>query len=631
MVQMRRLFRVRGIESLRINMLEPQMSPSALTSLPFSIYSLHAAYAQGTTAQSVLSEVLRRIEALDDPGIFIHLATADALNAAAFALGPFDPVAKPLWGIPFAVKDNIDVAGMPTSAACPDFIYQATTDAFAVAQLKAAGAIPVGKTNLDQFATGLVGVRTPYPVPRNAIDPAIVPGGSSSGSSVIVSYGAVTFSLGTDTAGSGRVPAALNNIVGLKPSLGMISNSGVIPACRTLDTISVFALTVADAFKAFTGMVAYDAADAFSRLAPTPALRVVPKNTKIAVPNCASRIFNGDDAQAQSFDHSLDRLASLGAEIVEIDFQPFYDVAALLYHGPWVAERYAAIRTVYETQLESLHPVTRMIVGGAEKFSAADTFEAMYQLADLRRMLEPVIASVDMLCVPSIPTFYNLNDLDSDPVGPNTQLGAYTNFVNLLDMCGITVPTQPRQDGRPGSVTLLARWGADGEVASLADALHRAEDPLLGATGLALASIPAEPLCTDPSSDEIAVALVGAHMQGLPLNHQIVGRGGRFLYAADTAADYRIYSLAAGPPERPGLVRQTDGSGAAIALEVWAMPQAAFGAFMLEIPQPLGIGTINLSNGLQVKGFLCEPAGLEGADDITQFGGWRGYLAREAV
>ena len=596
----------------------------ALQSLPFDKASLHAAYAAGLSIEDMLTETLRRIDAVRDPGIFLHLAPMGALLAAAAEIGPFDPIRKPLWGLPFAVKDNIDVRGMPTTAACPDFAYEPDADAFAVRRLRDAGAIPVGKTNLDQFATGLVGVRTPYPVPLNAIDPAIVPGGSSSGSGVIVAHGAVAFSLGTDTAGSGRVPAALNNIVGLKPSLGLISATGVVPACRTLDTISVFALTVGDAFAAMQAMAGHDPADAYSRSGANPQAWPLPKRFKIGVPDDATLTFDGDAVQEASYRQSLRKLEALGGEIVAIDFAPFQAVASLLYHGPWVAERYAAIRQQIEARPETLHPVTAKIIGSAAGFSAADAFDALYKLADLRRQLEPTIASVDLMCVPSIPTFYSVADLAADPVEPNTRLGTYTNFVNLLQMCGLAVPTRARSDGRPGSVTLLAAADRDGLLAAVGARLHAAEAPTLGATGWALP--PADGPAPDVGPEEIAVALVGAHMQGLPLNSQVSGRGGRLLFEGETAPIYRLYSLAGGPPKRPGLVRQ-DAGGAAIALEVWAMPRTAFGDFMTEIPPPLGIGTVDLAGGRQVKGFLCEPAGLVGAEEITGFGGWRAFLA----
>lgn len=600
------------------------MTEPDLSALSFDIAALHAAYAAGLSPAAVIAECWRRIAAADDPAIFITLRPQTDCAAEAQGLPPFDPVAFPLWGVPFAVKDNIDVGGLPTTAACPAFAYDAQQDAFVVARLRAAGAIPVGKTNLDQFATGLVGVRSPYGVPRNAIDPAIVPGGSSSGSAVAVARGIVSFALGTDTAGSGRVPAALNNIVGLKPSLGALSATGVVPACRTLDTISVFALTVPDAWAAFRAACAPDAADAYSRPLPAPPLAGPPPVLTVAVPDAASREFFGDAAQEASFAATLDRLAALGARIVPIDFAPFFDVARMLYEGAWVAERMTVVEDLMRRDPAALHPVTARIIGAADALSAADAFRGIYRLADLRRRAEALMQSADLLCVPSIPTFYSLDDLAADPVGPNSRLGTYTNFVNLMDLCGIAVPTGPRGDGRPGGVTLLARAGQDALAAALGAALHGQAAPQMGATGHPLpdAPLPRATLCPG----ETALALVGAHMSGLPLNHQVTSLGGRFLEATATAPDYRLHALAGGPPARPGLVRVHEG-GAPIAVEVWAIPTAAVGALLAQVPAPLGFGRVRLADGRLVTGFLAEAAGLVGAQDITAHGGWRAYLA----
>jgi len=596
--------------------------------LSFDIAALHAAYAGGLSPEAVIAEACRRIAAAADPAIFITLRPEAEALAEASALPPFDPEAFPLWGVPFAVKDNIDVAGLPTTAACPAYAHVPDRDAFVVARLRAAGAIPLGKTNLDQFATGLVGVRSPYGVPRNAIDPEIVPGGSSSGSAVAVARGIVSFALGTDTAGSGRVPAALNNIVGLKPTVGALSATGVVPACRTLDTISVFALTVPDAWAAYGAACAYDGEDAYSRRIPAPPLAAPPPVLTIAVPDGPSREFFGDMAQAASFEAALSRLAALGAKVVEIDFAPFFDVARMLYEGAWVAERMTVVEDLMRREPSALHPVTARIIGAADGLSAADAFRGIYRLAELRRKAEALMAGADLLCVPSIPTFYGLADLEADPVGPNSRLGTYTNFVNLMDLCGIAVPTGPRSDGRPGSVTLLARAGQDALAATLGQVLHAAAAPELGATGFRLPR-PASP---DPAPlpGETAIALVGAHMSGLPLNGQITAIGGRFLEAAATSPDYRLYALAGGPPARPGLLRTGDG-GASIALEIWAVRTEGLGSLLAQIPAPLGLGRVRLSDGRQVTGFLVEKAGLEGARDITAHGGWRAFLAEAAT
>lgn len=594
---------------------------------PFDIASLHQAYADGMSPVAVIDECFRRIDAVGDPGIFLHLMDKDQVRAEASKLRSFDPENKPLWGIPFAIKDNIDAAGTPTTAACPAFAYDADVDAFAVKCLRDAGALLIGKANLDQFATGLVGVRTPYAVPKNAVDPAIVPGGSSSGSAVAVAHGIVSFALGTDTAGSGRVPAALNNIVGLKPSLGAISNTGLVPACQTLDTISVFALTVDDAYRAFRAAARYDAADPYARNFTMPAMGAVAPKFRVGVPDAASLEFFGDQVQAQSFAAALTEIAALGGEVIEIDFKPFFDVAQMLYSGVWVAERYAVIEDLLQRDPEAVHPVTREVVKVAEQFNAVDTFRSFYKLQSLKRQIEPILSALDMLCVPTIPTFYTVVDLEADPIGPNSRFGTYTNFVNLLDMSGIAVPVKKRSDGRPGSITLLAKAGQDAAIAAVAGALHKRSGETLGATGWPLPA--SKPVTASADSGEIALAVVGAHMSGLPLNHELTRLGGRFLRAARTSDRYRLYSLPGGPPVRPGLV-QTE-TGAAIDIEIWALPIDKFGEFIQGVPRPLGIGTLVLEDMSEVKGFLCKALAVSNAEDVTHFGGWRAYLNQQSL
>ena len=589
---------------------------------PFDIKSLLIAYADGLDPSHVVEEVYRRIQAADDPGIFIHLFDKAAALSEVGALYPFDLDAKPLWGIPFVIKDNIDVGGAPTTAGCPEFLYKAEQDAFVVKCLRDAGAILIGKTNLDQFATGLVGVRTPYSPPKNALDPQLVPGGSSSGSAVGVARGLVSFALGTDTAGSGRVPAALNGIVGLKPTLGAISNQGVVPACRTLDTVSIFALSVEDAHTVLGCAAVYDSSEPYARAVPSSVFGRTQSKFSVGVPDTNSRNFFGDAEQAASFEIALENIRALGGEIIEIDFTPFYEVAALLYEGAWVAERYAVVENLVRDTPDALHPVFHKIVKEAENFTSADVFKGLYRLQELKLTAVPLVESVDVLCVPTIPTFYTVDDLDKDPIGPNLRLGTYTNFVNLLDLCGIAVPTTPRTDGRPGSVTLLASANQDSQICALASALQHRCKPPLGATEWGLPETDLD--VPTSNSNEFLVAAVGAHMSGLPLNYQLTELGARFLQAAKTAPVYRLYSLPGGPPYRPGLIN--DETGAQIDLEIWALPKSRFGEFMQGIPHPLGIGTLALENGDLVKGFICEPRGIIGAEDITHFGGWRNYL-----
>ena len=596
-----------------------------LASLSFDLARLRAAYAGGLTAQAVIEEVYRRIEALGDPGIFITLAPKETALAAAAALPAFDPAAHPLWGVPFAVKDNIDAAGLPTTAACPDFGCVAQSDATVVARLKAAGAIVIGKTNLDQFATGLVGVRSPYPIPRNAFDPAIVPGGSSSGSAVSVAQGLVSFALGTDTAGSGRVPAALNNLVGLKPTVGALSSKGVVPACRTLDCVSIFALTTPDAHAVFSVAAGYDEADPFSRNVPVPPLGMAPPVLRLGVPRRDDLFFDGDAQAAAAFDAALELLRGMGASFVEIDLRPFLETAKLLYEGSYVAERYAAIRSFIESKPDSIHPVTLKIIGGATRFSAADAYATAYRLAELKRLTSGVWKGIDALVVPSIPRPYSVAELEADPIGPNSKLGTYTNFVNLLDLSALAVPVPFRRDTFPAGVTFIAPAGQDGALAAIGAVLHRAAGTPLGATGATLPeAVTAEPVAP---AGTIELCVVGAHLSGMPLNHELRTLGAIFLRGVATEPSYKLFALPGGPPRKPGLLRVGAGEGASILTEVYALTPEAFGRFVAAIPAPLGIGTLMLADGTRPKGFLAEPEALAQAQDVSTFGGWRAYIA----
>jgi allophanate hydrolase len=590
-----------------------------MTGIDLDIARLHKSYAAGLDPAAVIAEVHARIAAANDPGIFIALVDEAAAQAAVAALPPFDPIAMPLWGVPFAVKDNIDVFAMATTAACPDYAYVAKESAAVVQRLIDAGALLVGKTNLDQFATGLVGVRTPYPVPKNACDPALVPGGSSSGSAVAVARGIVTFALGTDTAGSGRVPAALNNIVGLKPSRGALSVRGVVPACKTLDCVSIFAATADDAWRVMQVAAVRDPADPWSRSFSFGSA-VAPPALRFGVPGRASRIFGGPEAEA-AYDAALALLPSRPAEI---DLGPFFAAAALLYEGAWVAERYAAIRDFIEAKPGALHPVTRKIIEGAKDLSAADAFGGFYRLAELANITRDVWKEIDLLVVPSIPDVCTLDEVARDPIGANSRLGTYTNFVNLLDLAAIAVPGPFRIDGRPAGVTLIAPAGRDALLAAVAEALHAGAGVPLGATGKPL-PLPPVRIAQVPDGS-VGLAVVGAHLSGMALNHDLAERSATFVKAVATEPAYRLYALPDGTPPRPGMVRVPSG-GAAIAVEVWAMTPEAFGAFIAGVPAPLGIGTVALADGTSVKGFLCEAACIEGAEDITRFGGWRAYVA----
>jgi allophanate hydrolase len=580
--------------------------------IDMTIAGLRAAYAAGTTPDAVIDAVFRRLAEIDDPGIFIAMLSREAVAAYVARLGPAGFEAKPLWGVPFAIKDNIDLAGLPTTAACPAFAYAPAESAHAVRRLIDAGAIPIGKTNLDQFATGLVGVRTPWSIPRNAADPALVPGGSSSGSAVAVAHGIVAFALGTDTAGSGRVPAALNGIVGLKPTLGAVSTRGVVPACRTLDCVSVFATSVSDAWTVYEAMAGFDAADPYSRRITVGQPGALPPVLRVGVPMPGQREFFGDTAAAAVYAAHLEAL-STHATLVEIDLEPFLRAARLLYEGPWVAERFVGLRGFMAEHADDMHPVTRAITRGGEAPSAADAFAAMYELAALRRATERTWAAVDALCVPSIPAVYTVEEVLADPVVLNSRLGIYTNFVNLLDLCALAVPGTPRSDGRPAGVTLIAPAGRDGLIAGLGAAFTGAVLP------------------TAAPADMIPLVVVGAHMSGLPLNSELTDAGGVFLRATETAPLYRLHALPDCAPPRPGLLRVGEATGRAVPVEVWALPAESFGRLVARIPAPLSIGTIQLADGSCAKGFLAESAGLAGAQDITALGGWRAFVAAETA
>lgn len=593
-----------------------------------TLTSLIAAHldSRQTIAQTINATYARHREH-GDAAMFITLRPEAEVLAEAAALQAEGPRGRRLWGIPVAVKDNIDVAGLPTTAACPGFAYVPTQDATAVARLKAQGALIIGKTNLDQFATGLNGTRSPYGVPRNTLRADLVPGGSSSGSASAVAAGIVPVALGTDTAGSGRVPAGLQNLVGLKPSVGLVPSIGVVPACRTLDCISVFALTVDDAWSVLDVIAGPDTTDPFSRTIPLGRPGAVAPHLRIGVPRPADLDFDGDAMAAASFAIAVERAQALGAIIVPLDMTPFYDTARLLYHGPWVAERWLAIRELYQREPEAILPVIREVIAGKPLPDAAETFAARYRLAELALAAKAVLKGADALMVPTAPRPVTLAQMAADPVGQNSMLGRYTNFVNLLDMCALAVPVSLAADGTAAGVTFIAPAGHDAALAGIGRAFHVASGLTLGATGSAMPALPQPPVVPAPGRIEIAV--VGAHLSGMPLNGELTALGATFLRATTTTADYRLFALPGGPPARPGLIRVADG-GALIALEVWAMPPEGFGRFVAGIPSPLGIGTLALADGTKVKGFLCETIATQGARDVTSFGGWRAFVAAQA-
>ncbi len=597
--------------------------------MPETIAAIVAAHSAGELSPAqTIARSFARIRDYDDPAVFISLRDEKDAVREAEELKAKDAAELPLFGVPVAVKDNIDVVGLPTTSGCPAFAYQPTHDATSVARLRAAGAIIIGKTNLDQFATGLVGVRTPYGIPKNPIRDDLIPGGSSSGSANAVAAGLVPLALGTDTAGSGRVPAMLNNIVGLKPSLGMVSTAGVVPACRTLDCVSVFSLTVDDAVTALNVMAGPDSADPFSRDRPLGEMVSFPAKLRLGVPRNGQLIFFGDKHSEAAYGEAIKRWSALGATLVEFDMEPFYEAARLLYEGPWVAERYLVMRNLLASSPDSIHPVTREIAAAGSRLTAAETFSALYRMQGLRKITERAFAAMDAIVLPTAPTVYSTAQVLANPIELNSRLGTYTNFVNLLDLCGLALPAAMRTDGIPFGITLLAPAGRDAWLAGIGRVFHADTKLAVGAKGIA--QPPLAPLPLHAGRDEISIAVVGAHLSGMALNGELKTLGGRLVASGKTAPDYELYALPTTPP-KPGMLRVDAGKGTAIELEVWALSSSAFGKFVEAIPPPLSIGTIRLADGSQVKGFIVEAAGVDGARDISSFGGWRAYMAEAAA
>ncbi|MDA7419026.1 allophanate hydrolase [Xenophilus arseniciresistens] len=561
----------------------------------------------------------------------------DGLPAAAWITrldAPLPPLAAApgapgdaLAGLRFAVKDNIDVGGLPTTAGCPAFAYVAPEDATVVQRLRAAGAALQGKTNLDQFACGLNGTRSPYGAVPNSFDAKLVSGGSSSGSAYVVATGEVDFALGTDTAGSGRVPAGLNNIVGIKPSRGLISARGLVPAAQSVDCVSIFARTVALAARVLHEAMGPDPADPYSRsLAMAPAHW--PARFRFGVPSL--REFFGD-AQAQAaWDEAIARLQGLGGTPVQIDYAPLAEAAALLYESALVAERHAAVGAFFDAHEAQVMEPVRGILAQGRRHSASEHAQALTRLRMLGQRAAAMWAQIDVLAVPTAPTHCSIADMRADPVGRNSRMGVYTNFVNLLDYAAIAVPSSLRPDGLPFGITFVGQAGSDFALAALGQRYHHASGLPLGATGQPL---PATEALPQPPADGdcVQVAVVGAHLSGMPLNSQLLERGGRLLRSTRTTADYRLHALPGTTPPKPGLVRVAAGEGAAIEVEVWSLPVGRYGSFVALIPAPLGIGTLSLADGSAVQGFLCEASALAGAQDISHHGGWRAYMAQRTA
>lgn len=571
---------------------------------------LRKRYTAGATPREVIAGIYQKIIAWNDSALFIHLPAVEELLEIARQVETM-PRDLPLWGIPFVVKDNIDVAGWPTTAACPDYSYVPADDAEVVRLLREVGAIPLGKANLDQFATGLVGTRSPYGIPRNAVAPDFLPGGSSSGSASALAAGLCAFSLGTDTAGSGRVPAAFQELIGWKPSRGLLSTRGVVPACRSLDCVSVFATSAQDAAEVLRVAGVYDPADAFSRTLVQAS--AFPESFRFGVP--ATVDFAGDPDAPGLFHDAVEKLVALGGQAIAIDLTPFTDAAKLLYEGPWVAERWAAVGEFVEAHPESIFPVTKTILSGSGTWDAAATFRAHYRLRELARQTEPVWKHVDLMLLPTTPRLYTVAENLADPIATNSILGRYTNFMNLLDLSAVAVPAGRARSGTaPWGVTLAAPAGHDLALLTLA-ATWRGETATMDY----------------PTDEKIPIAVCGAHLQGLALHGQLTDRNARLVQRTTTAPCYRLFAMPGNGtlPPRPALIHD-DSAGSAIAVEVWELDKAAFGDFVSHIPAPLGIGKVTLADGSEVPGFIAEPRARHGAEEITSFGGWRAWLARES-
>jgi allophanate hydrolase len=586
-----------------------------------NLAALRARYASRQARPSdVVAEVYDAIAAEPLNPVWISLVPRETALARALALERDSlATAKPLYGIPFAIKDNIDLAGMPTTAGCPAYAYKPEGSATVVQALLDAGAIAIGKTNLDQFATGLVGTRSPHGACASAYDSRYISGGSSSGSAVAVAKKLVSFALGTDTAGSGRVPAAFNGLIGLKPTRGVLSTYGVVPACRTLDCMSIFAGTAHDAHTVLQAARGFDALDPFSR-EQRPGEGAAPwvgGAFRFGVPAPNQMEFFGDDEAHDLYWKAVADIERLGGQKVEIDFSIFRAAADLLYSGPWVAERLAAIGPFLESNGDRMDTVVRKIIAGAAGYKATDAFQAEYRLRELRRAAEAEWERMDTLVLPTTGTIYTHEEIAADPVALNTKLGYYTNFVNLLDLAAVAAPAGLRSTRLPFGISFIGPAFTDEALLVLADAFQRSQDEVPGP--------PVELEVSPPGC--VLLAVVGAHLTGQPLNWQLTERGAVRVRTCKTARDYKLYALDCTMPPKPGLVREAGFAGPGIEVEVWAVPEDRFGGFVAAVPAPLGIGNAVLEDGRSVKCFVCEPYAVNGAAEITRFGGWRSYLS----
>ncbi|CAG8998266.1 MAG: Allophanate hydrolase [Candidatus Celerinatantimonas neptuna] len=579
-----------------------------------TIHAIHQAYLdQRITPEELLGHCLS-LAKNDTHHAWIATISDAQLKGYLEQLKSHSPADKPLYGIPFAIKDNIDLAGLETTAACPDYAYEPGQNAFVVDRLIEAGAIPIGKTNLDQFATGLVGTRSPYGACQNSFDPNYISGGSSAGSAVAVASGQVCFALGTDTAGSGRVPASFNNILGLKGSLGRISCSGVVPACKSLDCVTLFATNSDDLTRIWPIAAQFDENDPFAREQPL-AIHQPTGHFTFGVPDTKTLEFFGDHEASRLFESAIEHLKAIGGRPKPIDLTPFIDAAKLLYDGPWVAERLAGIQDFYKEHHQSCLPVIQTIIGNAARYSAVDAYQSLYQLRALKRQADRELAKVDVILTPTSGTIYTIDELNQEPIRFNSNLGFYTNFMNLLDYAAIALPAGFRskgsKQGLPFGITLFSQSFSDPVLLALA---NRWEQQL---------KLPQGAMPSPQTTIDIAVC--GAHLSGMALNHQLTDKGGELLSQTATAPCYRFYALADYPPRRPALIRDTS-NGDSIDVEVWRLPAEHLAGFLSAIAPPLGLGKVELASGQWVTGFISEPCAVEGAKDITELKNWRNYI-----
>jgi allophanate hydrolase len=597
--------------------------------MAITINEIRTKYLSGNlTPEQLMESIREKSKMYEDRNIWIHILSAKEQKKWLQELSQKPIDTHPLWGIPFAIKDNIDLAGIATTAACPDFSYVPEKSAFVVQKLIDAGAIPVGKTNLDQFATGLNGTRSPYGECHNAFNPDFISGGSSAGSSVAVALGLSAFSLGTDTAGSGRIPAGFNNLIGVKPSIGLLSATGMLPACRSLDCMTIFSLTVDDANLVLSQAEGLDTSDEYSRKNTfANSQRFYGKHQgplKIGILPDSQLKFFGDKAYTQLYQQTIESLNNDGVDLIEIDYAAFDEAALMLYEGPWVAERYLACQPLIDENPEAIHPVVREIVKKGKYPSAADLFTYQYRLQGLKSRCRKAIEEIDCLLTPTAGKHFTIAEMLEQPVICNSQLGYYTNFMNLFDMAAVAVPTGFTETGMPFGVTISSLNFRDRSLLSIANRIEALFHTPLGALNMKRPNSLANSI-----ADQTRVDLVvcGAHLEGLPLNWQLKERGAILKAKTQSSPDYKLFALAGGSIARPGMLRAAQG-GRAIDVEVWSIPSLELGSFVAAIPEPLGIGKVQLADGSWKSGFICDGNGLADATDITDFCSWKAWIAQ---